>query len=136
MHSYLNASSLFKDVPLDQQVDSKIPGKRDPLYKIEKKKKISYEGLWNVKPVSTSCAKDIDGFKIKINGQKIDTIVGMTVNGSLKTNGDFQMKAQSQFWSIDFKGTLKEGSGKAEWVRKILPSGECAGVVTLERSKT
>ena len=136
---YADALS-FENVPLDTQVNAKLTPKRDPLDKIEEPKKvvkpISYAGLWHIKPGKTTCPREIDDFKVMIKDNKIDTVVGMTVEGRMLEKGAFQMTAQSKYWSIEFKGVLKEAGGQANWIRKNKPDGQCTGSVQIVRLKS
>ncbi len=143
-----SASILFADtaeqIPLDRQVDKKLPQKQDPLYpktvpekpkpKIVKKT-ISYNGVWLVNGTTDSCKNKINSFKVRISGKDISTIVGMNLEGTIQGDGEFEMSARSRYWLITFKGTLKEKSGSGKWVKVDNNKGQCSGNVNMVRVK-
>ena len=134
------ADNVYADdsIPLDKQIKINLPEKLDKEYvkfkKEQSKKKISYEGVWQVKNLSGNCQSELLDFKIRVSGQEIDTIVGMSVLGAVNNSGTFEMKSGTKYWSIRFNGLLKSKSGEGQWVRTdIKKKTLCKGTMSLVR---
>ncbi len=132
-------------IPLDKQVDLNLPQKSDPLTKkaplvkppVKKpddkvsKKKLSYDGLWLVTRISDDCKSRIGDFKIRITGEEISTVIGMSVKGRMLSSGMFEMNAKSQYWVIKFSGTLSEKTGFGKWMKVDTQNNSCSGSIGL-----